>query len=711
MTFTNQTNRTSATGNAAVGQTVAFAFPINASSDLLVIQRVTATGVETTLAETTNYTVKDPSGLTDPTADWSSGGTLTTVTAVAATAQIHIIRNTPMQQTLDLAAGGTFNAENLEAALDKNTKLVIENDDGLGRSVRFPKTDPAASRVAIPNSIERASSYLTFDASGIPTATSTLATGTATISAFGATVIDDANADAAMTTLQGIPVINVRSSAYGAVGDGSTDDTTAIQAAITAGANKIVYFPYQSGAYMTDKLILVSNTTLVFDPGVTVKLRANEDTRLFQISDLSNIRIFGGIFDGDQTNQTPTGQEHCLDFRGCTRVLVQGSKCINAGGDGIYLGSTASQAFCENVTIDSVVCDANYRQGLTLISGKNVSIMNGVFSNTDGGAPEAGIDVEPNANTDFIQGVHIHNCMTKGNDGAGITIGIENLAGSAAQHDVTVSNCTSLEDNHGFAVAKTTGAIEAVITFDGCKAISSVRRGFGFRAPDAPRIDVRDCYVLNCATGAGASSKYDSAFSVYDEAADSMTTVKNVHFYNCHAQDEDSNMPRGYAVNLEAGTTASGLSYSNCTSSGESGSIAYFYDTGVTLENVTGLPQPGEVALLSTTTVAFNANAETTIYVVPNGLRCILDHVKVVAGADASTTDLSIGQNGAETDFVGVTNLDNLDAQYDMVILAPVPSATPATLKSYAAGTVIRATVANQAGGATNTLYLYGTLY
>jgi len=506
-------------------------------------------------------------------------------------------------------------------------------------------------------------------------------------------------------------IINVKNPTYGAVGDGSTDDTTVLQAAITAGANGIVYFPYQSGAYMTDKLILVSNTTLVFDPGVTLKLNANEDTRLLQISDLTNIRIFGGIFDGDYNNQTPTGQEHCIDFRGCTRVFVRGAKCINAGGDGIYLGSTATQAFCQDVTVDSVVCDGNYRQGLTLISGKNVSITNSVFKNTSGTAPQAGIDVEPNANTDFIQGVHISNCLTQSNAGAGVSIGLVNLAGSTAQHDITVLNCTSLTDNHGFATARTTGAIEAVITFDGCKAISSVRRGFGFRAPDAPRIDVRDCYVLNPATGAGGSSKYDSAFSIYDEAADSMSTVKNVHFYNCHAQDEDGNMPRGYAINLEAGVTGSGISYLNCTSTGHSESVGYFYDVGITLENVTGLPLPGEVALLSTTTVAFNADAETTIYVVPNGLRCILDHVKVVAGADASTTDLSIGQNGAETDFVGVTNLDNLDAQYDMVLLAPVPSATPATLKSYAAGTVIRATVANQAGGATNTVYLYGTLY
>lgn len=115
--------------------------------------------------------------------------------------------------------------------------------------------------------------------------------------------------------------------------------------------------------------------------------------------------------------------------------------------------------------------------------------------------------------------------------------------------------------------------------------------------------------------------------------------------------------------------------------------------------------------LLSATTVALNANADTTLYTVPSGYRCVLSFALLVAGADAGTTQLSIGQNGAETDFIPANTLSNLDAQYDAVKLQPVPNTTPAKMKSYAAGTVIEAQVTNQAGGATNTLYLFGFLY
>lgn len=118
------------------------------------------------------------------------------------------------------------------------------------------------------------------------------------------------------------------------------------------------------------------------------------------------------------------------------------------------------------------------------------------------------------------------------------------------------------------------------------------------------------------------------------------------------------------------------------------------------------------IVLLSTTTIALNANADTTLYTVPPGFRCVLSHATLIAGADAgATTQLSIGADSTETDFIPANTLSNLDAANDAVKLQPVTNTTPAKIKSYAAGTVIQAQVTNQSGGATNTLMLFGTLY
>ena len=121
--------------------------------------------------------------------------------------------------------------------------------------------------------------------------------------------------------------------------------------------------------------------------------------------------------------------------------------------------------------------------------------------------------------------------------------------------------------------------------------------------------------------------------------------------------------------------------------------------------------EQGAVALLSTTTVSFGADGQTTLYTVPVGKRCVLFGAMVVAAADCGTTTVTIGQVGALTDFLAAQTLGNLDAQYDAAWLVPVPNATPVKVESYAAGTVIQADVGAHAGAAGNTVYLYGMLY
>lgn len=118
------------------------------------------------------------------------------------------------------------------------------------------------------------------------------------------------------------------------------------------------------------------------------------------------------------------------------------------------------------------------------------------------------------------------------------------------------------------------------------------------------------------------------------------------------------------------------------------------------------------ICLLSETTIDdFSEVAQTTLYTVPTGKVLKLHSAHVECNADVGAAlQFQIGQNGSTADFVGSTAGDNLDADNDFVLAMPVPSATPAKLKKYAAATVIELDVTVGGGAVAGSVMLYGIL-
>ena len=120
--------------------------------------------------------------------------------------------------------------------------------------------------------------------------------------------------------------------------------------------------------------------------------------------------------------------------------------------------------------------------------------------------------------------------------------------------------------------------------------------------------------------------------------------------------------------------------------------------------------EENSIALLSVTTVSHAVATATTLTTVPSGYRMIVDHIKIKAAGDEAQTDMTLGQVGALTDFIGTTQLDNLDAQYDAVKIQPIQADPPVKQKSYAAGTVFQVDITAANGNAGNKYFLFGTL-
>lgn len=117
---------------------------------------------------------------------------------------------------------------------------------------------------------------------------------------------------------------------YGAVGDGVTDDTAVIAAAIAAmSAGDVLYFP--PGTYVTSSALSLAdnNVALVFAAGA--KIESSSATNVLNATSLSGITIQGGHFDGGDTGS------HALLFTSCIDVTISGAEVEEAGSIGIKL--------------------------------------------------------------------------------------------------------------------------------------------------------------------------------------------------------------------------------------------------------------------------------------------------------------------------------------------------------------------------------------
>lgn len=134
---------------------------------------------------------------------------------------------------------------------------------------------------------------------------------------------------------------NVKNAAYGATGNGTTDDTAAFAAAVAgAGTGGVIYVP--AGTYILSALALnVASQMVRLDPGATLKLKAAANGPAFTITGNGVTVTGGGVIDGNYANQTPGLHPLCV-VSAATDVTFDGVTVQNANGYGIAAGTNAT---------------------------------------------------------------------------------------------------------------------------------------------------------------------------------------------------------------------------------------------------------------------------------------------------------------------------------------------------------------------------------
>lgn len=280
------------------------------------------------------------------------------------------------------------------------------------------------------------------------------------------------------TGIGALPVFNVRNPLYGATGNGTTVDTTAFTAAITAcvaAGGGIVYVP--AGTYVVSGLALASNITLQLAAGAVLLLDpAQSSTYIARVcaagTSAVNVWVVGGTFNG---NQSTYGNASNARNIGYYLGVTTGQSVTNCGVVGTEF--TANKTYALDVECQaggtmnyiSVLNNYIHDNGFTTGTGTNISC---------DGVTVIGDDITVSGNmcvNNSASGINVgqtgtvwHRAKILGNTCAGNGIGgivlHDGMADSTVQGNVVKGNGVSTSSSAGYGIGVTSGSTNNTVT-------------------------------------------------------------------------------------------------------------------------------------------------------------------------------------------------------------------------------------------------------
>jgi hypothetical protein len=253
--------------------------------------------------------------------------------------------------------------------------------------------------------------------------------------------VDEATKRQVEATSNDDPVIQTSATidglSYGLVGDGVTDNTQVFER-LLAGGNRTIEVP--AGDYVSSSLFFDANTVLILEPGVVIRDagRLGPQDKLFNIR-TQNVRItgFGARIVADRAAYLSGEWRHGVQIYGASNVVIEGLESVGHGGDGFYIGGPEGKPSTD-VVLRGCRADNNRRQGLSITNAQRVRVVDCEFANSNGTAPEFGVDLEPNSPADLMDSIAFLRVFTSGNRGGGILIHLDQLNATSAAVDIAI---------------------------------------------------------------------------------------------------------------------------------------------------------------------------------------------------------------------------------------------------------------------------------
>jgi putative Ig domain-containing protein/parallel beta helix pectate lyase-like protein len=391
----------------------------------------------------------------------------------------------------------------------------------------------------------------TWSASGLPAGLSISASGTisGTPTTMGTQMSSLTVKDASGTTASSSLSLTIGSAGlppkpsttlsllhFGNAGFGG-DDTSVFQTAINYTAANSETLEIPAGSYNVSPLFLPTNSYLIVDANVTVTANSGFGTSDHLLNaNAQNITIAGAgattsVFRMRKAEYTSGEWRHCLDIENASNVTVSGISCNDSGGDGAYVRASS------NVTIEDSIFDNNRRQGSSITGQVNhIYYLRDQFTNTNGTAPQSGIDIEPNTPGDFLLDVNITDCSTNNNAGDGLLVSLWLMDSTSQPVGITVQRHHSTGNQRYGYIANNNDPSNAPGTILIQDSFSDQSGSYGatgrFYAADGASLTFKNLTVTNPHVNGPDPSYGDSAAVDIIRGGGGTVPIGNVHFLN-----------------------------------------------------------------------------------------------------------------------------------------------------------------------------------
>ncbi|WP_256941186.1 right-handed parallel beta-helix repeat-containing protein [Bacillus sp. EAC] len=260
-----------------------------------------------------------------------------------------------------------------------------------------------------------------------------------------------------VTVSASVNQVNVKN--YGAIGNGTKDDTAAFQSAIDylgsrGGGN--VYIP--AGTYSLNPIFLKPFVNLVGEnrDTVTLKLSDTSGSGYYRVITMANDTKIQNITCDGNAQKHPDGIEHmhCIFAYDADRIVIDNNLLKNAVADGISISGSTDAS--NNVIISNNILENNGRSNIVIEQVNHLKIFNNISTNTLG---RPALHFEPWEEMNFDDAKIYNNTFTSNASNGDYCIQLEGgKSDNNYFNHVEFNNNTVNCPNGGFLVMETNGA-------------------------------------------------------------------------------------------------------------------------------------------------------------------------------------------------------------------------------------------------------------